>query len=254
MGRPVAAGEIFDPYSVNRAEWSGDHDPFPGNIIPASRLNPVSVKLAALMPGPNTTEILPAVADLSNPLDIDTFAGRVDFVHSRKIWSSDTSFIQDQNVVTAPIFGLPLDGNTGLLLLSNDRQLGVGWTHVFSPTNLSEFRLGYVRNLRLALPAQSNLDVNSQFGIPLPYPGNGVGGLANMAISGYTTLGTQAGTFKQLMNKYELSENYTIIRGPHTFKFGVQAQTKLFENDNSCNNCRGVYSFNGVYTQQMRLF
>ena len=57
------------------------------------------------------------------------------------------------------------------------------------------FGLSYTRNLRLTLPAQSDQDVNSQFGIGLPYPGNSVGGLANMSISGYTTLGTQAAPF-----------------------------------------------------------
>ena len=252
MGRPVAAGEIFDPFSVTRlANSAAIRDPFPGNVIPVSRINPVAQKLINLVPGPNTAGSPNFIADLSNPLNIDTFAGRVDLVHSTKDTIFGHFIYSDQSSVTAPIFGLPVDGNTGLLLLSDNRQLGLGWTHVFSPTNLSEFRLGYVRNLRLTRPAQSDVDVNAQFGIPLPYPGNGAGGLANIGISGYTTLGTQAGTFPQYMNKYELSENYTIIRGPHTIKFGAQAETKLFENDNSCNNCRGVYSFNGAYTQQI---
>src|SRR5205823_1780075 len=150
----------------------------------------------------------------------------VDLVQSTKDTIFGHFIYSDQSSVTAPIFGLPVDGNTGLLLASNNRQAGAGWTHVFSPTNPSEFRLSYTRNLRLTLPAQSDQDVNSQFGVALPYPGNGVGGLANMSISGFTTLGTQSGTFPQYMNKYELSENYTWIRGRHTMKFGAQAETK----------------------------
>ena len=161
LGRPVAAGQIFDPFSVTRlANGAAIRDAFPGNIIPASRLNPVSQKLINLVPGPNTSGSPNFIADLSNPLDIDTFAGRVDFVHSTKDSIFGHFIYSDQSSVTAPIFGLPVDGNTGLLLASDNRQLGAGWTHIFSPTNLSEFRLSYTRNLRLTRPSQSDQDVN----------------------------------------------------------------------------------------------
>jgi len=56
MGRPVAAGQIFDPFSVTRlASGAAIRDPFPGSIIPASRMNSVSQKLINLVPGPNTS-------------------------------------------------------------------------------------------------------------------------------------------------------------------------------------------------------
>jgi hypothetical protein len=42
---------------------------------------------------------------------------------------------------------------------------------------------------------QLNTDVNGKLGIPFPFQGPGFGGLANIGISGFTTLGSAAGIF-----------------------------------------------------------
>ena len=251
LGRSVNAGQIFDPLSVRRLpNGVAIRDPFPGNVIPVGRLNPISKRILDLVPGPNLTGSPNFAKSLSNPLNIDTYVGRVDLVQS----ASDTLFghfnYSNQDGTTAPILGFPIDGNTGLLLLNENRQLGAGWTHVFSPSVLSELRIGYARNVRLTQPAQEDKNLNAEFGIPFPNPGPGLGGLAQLSIAGFTALGTQNGTFPQYMNKYEITEHVTVIKGRHTMKAGVQAQLKLFQNRNACNNCRGALAFNGNYTQQ----
>jgi hypothetical protein len=81
MGRPVNAGEIYDPLSLQHLmNGSAIRNPFPGNIIPVSRLNPVSKTLIDLAPPPNTSGSPNYVRDLSSPLDIDQFVGPVDWI------------------------------------------------------------------------------------------------------------------------------------------------------------------------------
>ena len=55
MGRSYPLGTIFDP-ATTRSIGNGQYvrDPFPGNIIPASRLDPNAVKLLNLFPAPRT--------------------------------------------------------------------------------------------------------------------------------------------------------------------------------------------------------
>jgi len=251
LGRPVYRGQIFDPFSVRRLpSGAAIRDAFPGNVIPLSRMNPVSKKLIDLVPPPNTAGAFNFVRSLSAPLNYDTFVGRIDWVRSEKNMLASHFIYADQHSSRSPVLGLPIDGGNGVFLTSNQRQFGLGWTHVFTENHLNEFRLGYVRNTRLTLAAQFNEDLNARFGIPFAFPGPMLGGMASIQISGFTTLGTSAGTFPQFVNKYEASESYSWTRGPHSFKFGFRAGLKLFQNQKSCNNCRGVLQFNGVYTRQ----
>jgi hypothetical protein len=223
--------------------------PFAGNIIPASRINPVSQALINLVPPPNTSGNPNFIWDLSSPLDIDTYAGRVDWMRSTKNTVFGHFIYSDQNSSSGPILGLPIDGG-GYTLLSNQRQLAIGWTHVFSPNSLNDLHLGYLRNHRLTQELQFNQDLNAKYGIPFPYPGNGLGGMALITITGYASLGSYNGAFPQFVNKYEVNEGYTLIRGRHTMRFGFQSELKTFENRQACNNCRGAFTFNGLYTQQ----
>lgn len=251
LGRPIARGQIFDPFSVRRlANGSAVRDPFPNNVIPGSLINPVSRRLIDLVPPPNTSGSPNFIRDLSNPLNIDTFVGRMDWIKS----SSDSVFghfiYSDQHSTAAAILGLPADGG-GTDLRSNQRQFGMGWTRIFGPTRLNELRLGYVRNHRLTRQLQSEEDLNSEYGIPFPDWGPGLGGMAFSTITGFTSIGSGAGTFPQFVDKYELADNFNWIRGAHSLKFGFQGQLKTFRNRNACNNCRGVMNFNGVFTRQV---
>lgn len=122
---------------------------------------------------------------------------------------------------------------------------------MFSAGNLNELRAGYVRNTSLREAVQSNDDLNAQFGIPFPYPGPNVGGMAALTIAGFTQIGTtQHAPFFQYINKYELSDSYTAIRGAHTLKLGFRAALKLFQNQKNSNWGRGWLDFNGVFTRQ----
>src|SRR5262249_39685168 len=102
---------IYDPATGN-AEGTG-RTPFPGNIIPADRINPISAKLMALLPAPNVASssgsnnylaLLPYHKDTPsydfkgdyNYSDKDRFSGR--FSYARPV------------VFQAPAFGTVAGG------------------------------------------------------------------------------------------------------------------------------------------------
>src|SRR5262249_9771519 len=213
MGRPVGQGQIFDPFSIRRLpNGTAVRDPFPGNMIPLNRMNSVSKPLIDLAPRPNASGSPNFIRDLSNPLNIDTFAGRVDWVHSAKDSLFAHFIYSDQHSLSDGILGLPIDGG-GFTLGSNQRHFGLGWTHVFGPDKLNDLRLGYLRNHRDTRQLAPNERLNEKYGIPFPFPGPGLGGMASMGIAGFSSLGTNGGTFPQFVNKYELADNFTLIRG-----------------------------------------
>jgi len=117
------------------------------------------------------------------------------------------------------------------------------------PTDLNELRAAYLRNYSHMLPAQYDQDLNSKYGLPYPIAGPFVGGLTLLQISGFTSIGTTS-TFFQIINKYELNDSYTAIRGGHVLKFGFRGASKTFYNQINCNGCRGILTFNGAYTRQ----
>jgi hypothetical protein len=256
-GSTVAAGQIFDPSSLQiLSNGTAIRDPFPGNIIPAARINPVAKTLIALTPPP----MLPIavnnfVRSISAPVDSDNFLGRVDWTHSAKNTIFSHVGYTSQWSTTDCLFGLPLCGGAGNggISTNENRQLTLGWTHLFGPTTINEFRIGYTRTGAVRDLLGSNTDYNGQYGIPFPFEGPHMGSLANLSITGYTGLGGAAsgGPYFQFVNKFEVSDNVTVIRGKHSMKFGFSGRLKLFHNQWSANFGHGAETFSGAYTRQL---
>lgn len=253
LGNPVLSGEIFDPLSLSRLpDGTAIRNPFPNNVIPVSRFSPVAKQLINLVPPPNNARAPNFVRNLGNPFNIDAFVGRIDLPLSEKNNFFSHFLHSDQQSFTDPILGLPIDGAGASINGQRARHFTLGWTHIFNPTTVNEFRAGYVRNASIQLQAQYNQDLDSKYGLPFPSPsGPSVGGMSTMTISGFTSLGSASfGPGLQYIDKGELSDSYTAIRGRHTLKFGVRAGLKTFYNQVNCLNCRGSLTFNGAFTQQ----
>jgi hypothetical protein len=254
-GASVAAGMIYDPFSTQTLpNGTAVRTPFPGNVIPPSKINPVSAKLIALTPLPELPGSPNFIRSVSNPLDTDNFVGRVDFTLSSK----DTFFSHvtwlSQWTTTQCLFGLPLCGGAGNGGINNaeNRQYTAAWTHVFTPTTINQFQIGYVRSGQYRDLLGSNTDYNGQFGIPFPFQGPHMGSLAYLGITGYTGLGGAGtgGPYFQFVNKFEVSDNVTLVRGSHSLKFGFDGRLKLFHNQWSSNFGHGQEDFTGVFTRQ----
>ncbi|HYM07307.1 MAG TPA: TonB-dependent receptor, partial [Terriglobales bacterium] len=243
-GHMTYSGELFDtrqtqasaasPTGFCGVPFGYNANGTPSNVIPSAKQDPLGAKLANLFPAPNVTGN--GYNFLSNPvLNQDRNQGdvRVDQVFS----GSDTAFYRfsasRQPSIIPGAFGGLADG--GGFFTGNEQINGynaaISETHIFSPTRINELRLGYNRAHTSRFQFNSNKDVSGQIGFPnVPYaPGTNNGGLPQLTFSDSATLGSP--TFlpsNEIQNTYSVTDNFTLIRGAHSFKFGGEFRPEEF--------------------------
>jgi hypothetical protein len=210
--------QIFDP--VNG-------EPFSNNLIPAQRLNSVSLRLQNYFPQPNAN--LPNGANYSwvHPFDDDYFRAGFPFVRIDHEFSSANSFNAKW---TRRITPFVLASNLPQLFwtrLRSHGQFGISDTHVFNPKFINTFTFGwshdYIEDGK-DISGQSPIkgsDVLSQTGLLGVNPGNFTGaGFPAIHIGQMQDLATEPGGVKANDDTFSFENNITLIKGSHTFKFG----------------------------------
>ncbi|MGA2429444.1 MAG: TonB-dependent receptor [Candidatus Acidiferrum sp.] len=275
LGRTYALGQVFDP-STTRPITCGVADPvsgltapctgvpagtqlgfvrepFPGNIIPANRLDPNAIKLLNLFPAPNLPGLFNNYA--SNPVlsnNADQFDVRIDHNISQKdsIFGR-VSYVDNPTFIPGPFTGIADGGSFS----SGDQEarslnIVVSETHMFSPTLINEARAGYNRIAAQRLqPNADTAGIPAQFGIQGIPQGDSNGGLGSIFITGLNTLGSnQYLPSIELSTTSQFTDNLTKAMGRHTFKVGFQYQ-RLGFNILQPPSGRGTWSFSGVYTE-----
>lgn len=137
----VLSEKIYDPLT-GRLDSQGRiiRDPFPGNIIPANRINPgmkfIVDKLIPLPNRPGTVNNLLAARGQSNDRDMVVLRADHTFGPNDTIWGR----MLEQRV------GQVIPNVSGLYVSQNRydvRNYGGGWNHVFSPTTVLEVKYGF---------------------------------------------------------------------------------------------------------------
>ena len=249
-GNPTYQGEIFNSRLTQSVPVSAAYPSgmcgvpigvgaggVPTNIFPASgpnAINPTAARIAALYPAPLAGFNVGGnnyMVDPKKQLDQNNFDIRVD----HRITNSDDFFArfsyEDQPIVTPGPFPNYLDGG-GFTSGNQDnayRSVAISETHIFSPTLINEFRLGYNRINSHRLQPFANTDVSGQLGlIGVPFA-PGTGGLPSICFSNYSCIG--ASDFLpsvEKQNSYVLSDNVTWNRGRHSLKVGVEIHKEQF--------------------------
>ena len=253
LGRTFPAGTIFDPATTRVAGNSYIRDPFPGNILPASRIDPNAVKLLDLLPDPtrngifNNYVVAPVFAD-----DIDSFDIRIDENLSEKgRFFGRYSYNNLRRIHPGPFPGYADGGDS--LVNSNLNDLAqnglLGETHIFSPNFVNEFRIGINREHALWLQPFGDVPgIPEQFGIHgVPQnPQNGglpqfnVGSLSRFGSYGFLP-SSKYGTTPQI------TDDLTFTRGVNTLKIGFEGQRVIYPFTQPPQS-RGALSFSGVFT------
>ncbi len=146
LGRPVYTNEIFDPLT-SRPDPANPgqvlRDPFPGNRVPVGRINPATLQyISHYYPLPNLNVADGVFPNLrftgANNTASDILGGRIDHQFSQ----NDNLFVRfnrAKQTLTTPE-GLPTYSH---YLLNYGQQAALGYTHVFNPQTLLNFRYGY---------------------------------------------------------------------------------------------------------------
>lgn len=231
--------------------------PFPGNRIPASRIDAAASTIMSLLPAPNATGTRDAAngRQASNYVLNETLAAenheatvRVDhhtgpdnrfFLRGTYYDLNIPSFSRIPGVLD-PALG-PTDTRGG--------QLAFGWTRAWSSALISEANIGYSRDDPRTVPPSLGVDVGQTLGIARSaFPAT-----PRMTISGYEPLGLNANTYRrQLNNITQLSLAVTKGAERHAIKSGAQLRLNGFDVYNPGANFAGVYTFNGELTSPTR--
>lgn len=275
LGRTYALGQIFDP-STTRAVTCGVADPvtginlpcsgmpagsqvgfvrepFPGNILPASRLDPNAIKLLNLYPAPNGPGLFnnysadPILKNNANQFDI-----RIDHNFSEKdsIFGRVT-YVNNPELIPGPFPGIADGGSfaDGDQSAKSSNSV-VSETHLFSASLVNEARAGFNRIVSTRLQPNANTpNIPAQFGIQgVPQvPDNG--GLGSLFITGLTTLGSnQYLPSVEYSDTLQFTDNLTKQLGRQSLKVGFEFQKLRFSILQPPSG-RGTWSFSGVYTE-----
>ncbi len=277
LGRSFPLGSVFDP-ATTRTIFCGVPDPtsgitppcpsgtpsgsaigfarepFTGNQIPSSRIDPNAVKLLDLFPSPNG----PGLFDnfTSDPIlrnTINQFDVRVDQnFNERDQMFGSVSYSNEPEYLPGPFQGYA-DG--GAFAQGYQTAVSINTalseTHLFSSTLVNEIRLGYSRIAASRLqPFADNLtNIPGQFGIQgIPQVSHN-GGLPQITLEGMNTLGSNPFLPSVEYNSTEqLSENFTAVKAAHTLKAGFEGQHIRFSILQPPYG-RGGWAFDGVYTE-----
>lgn len=233
-----AAGRLIPIYDST----TGDvRQLFPGNVIPRSRLDPVSQKILDITPLPNRTPsnaftnsenyetiVVPTTDSSQYNGRIDHRFGERNTIMGRFSWFEHIPF-QKQVIFPGDMFGRKdVMGNKNIALSD---------VHAFSPTLIHEFRIGAVRQAFTFADASLGGDWPRKFGLPDSVPADV---MPRLSVAGYTMIGYGT-TGKRGSLNWNFQDMVTAIRGNHTFKFG--GEHRLLRGDN-----RQIASPSGLFT------
>jgi len=250
--------QIYDPLSTRMVNGQVVRDPFIGNLIPQNRISPIALKVLTKVPAPNRAPIdITGTNNFgsttnTNATDRKAVTARIDYDLSSKdkffyrlLWD-DGPFQYDGpwpgdpdakgiRAVSGDISGRnPYDPDDMVLLPWSKMQMG-GWTRVFSPTVISDFRFAYNTRSWGGHHSSAGLNLPAQFGIPIPDPvaktldkfGDPNNAVPNFNVAGYRMPGNGwlgAGDYQLPMRDWNLIESLTWVRSSHQFKIGYETR------------------------------
>jgi outer membrane receptor protein involved in Fe transport len=228
--------------------------PFPGNTIPAPRIDPVAARIMALVPLPNTSAgsdnfiRQPNVEDES-----DRFLARVDL----PIGNSDNLFaryiVSDRFRFVPGWFGGVLDGTStsawGRNYLKSHAAV-LGWTKVLGSSLVNEARFSYARGVNDGTQdpfGESGMDQIGFRGVP--NDPRVAGGIVGMDIDGHIRLGSPNFMPKfQHTDQFQWLNTLTWLRGKHQVKFGADIMMPMQNEYFDVAPTRGNLRFQATFT------
>ena len=219
---------------------------FPGNVIPASRIDPVAQRILGYIPAAQTNAATNNYV-FNSPSNEDDHSWnlRIDQVIS----ANQTFYVRasSQRTDLAPSSPLPPDGQ-GNYVSGGDGQISDNKSAVFvhnavwSPTVVSAIRLGWNH-----LVWDNTVPDQALRGVGIPGVDASQPGFSSIAITGYRSLGVTNVPNADNSTNVQLSGDVSWTKGPHTMKTGVQAywlRTDFLSSQRSS----GIFNFNGQYT------
>jgi hypothetical protein len=235
---------IYDPNTFSAD--TGKRTPFPNNIIPSNRINPISQGLLKYyLPGASLNQRPSNLfASPQNTLNDDQYGIRIDAALSAR-QSIFGQFLHENSPAVQPGI-MPLSG----AFYPNQNELWmVQQTFTLRPNLINTVRLGASRNLALfANQARTQGDILDPLGIPNTDDGRGV---IAVSLQGYSGFGRANGDLGNIDNNYQLDEGMNYIRGTHNLQFGAGVRYIRTWQQNANANANGSLQYQAQFSAQL---
>ncbi len=247
-----ASGElirIYDPATVrNNPNGSGQiRDPFPGNIVPTDRFDPIARRIVDFWPSPNRVPNNPFTFTQNfqdqalTKTDWTQMNTRVD----HRFTDNNTMFFRYTHArhhsLGNSIYLDPTVGQNREDIQIN-RNIMISDTHVFSPTLINNLRVGLMRQSFDFASINSGKDWPSKLGLPSSVPDEQFPQLN----FGFGTVGGEAYGTRGSLN-WDIQNLITKIAGNHSVKIGYNHRV-LYGGNRQGSALSGNYNFTGLTT------
>jgi len=247
---------IYDPATGNPDTGVG-RQPFGNNQIPDSRISPIAKKILAMVPLPSLgTGITNNYASSTTRIkDSNSFDVKVDHQQTDKDRFSVRYSLQRPVVTDPGRFGIAGGGGKGFAGTGVNRtqSAGINYTRLFSPTFISEARVGLGRYSNVAETVDAGTNASQAIGIKGVNLDRWTSGLTSMNISGYANplVGYAGGLpWNRAGTNINFVNNWTKTLQNHTIKFGVdirRVRDELLQTQDN-GGSRGQYQFGNNQT------
>jgi hypothetical protein len=228
---------IYDPKSAA---------PFPNNVVPASRFDPVAAGLLRYFPSPSYADVVQNYRFvITDPSTSHNIGVRFNAPLNNKDRLNFNFQKQNSNSDAHQLFGFLDTGATSGLSFST------GWSHSFRPrlNNSATFSISRSRNLTTPFFAYTEnvaatLGINGTSQDPINY------GPPALSFTNFSSLSD--GTPNLSRNQTAtFSDNFTwVLKRKHNLTFGF-TYNRLQQNSENYQNARGSFSFSGLATSQL---
>jgi hypothetical protein len=243
---------LYDPFSVSTATGTPLRAPFAGNIIPASRQDPVAQKIITFWPTPNRPSPNPAQPWVQNygfsgkwPRDYDMFVTKIDHRFSTA-WSTFFRLNKGNGKLVFPFDfnGIATAGRN----VVNRPHFGVSWgnTVLLNARTTFDLRLGYAYGKEDNVPWSNGFDLASLgFGADFirlvqrqAFP--------TIAVTGFNSLATSP-LIQDVGRTWVMQSNVSQQRGKHILKAGADLRL-IYGNFFRNTNPSGTFSFSNAWS------
>lgn len=237
---------IYDPETtVDRVR-----QPFPGNIIPPNRIDPVALAMVPYWPQPNQQGTITGAnnftANGSNKFVRNIVVARVDHQFSQKDQVMVRYYINDSDTDNRGVYGIPESDPNAVLSANQNSSILGSYIHLFQPTLINDFRVTRLRRFGGSQSYVLGEDFPGQFGL------RGVSDEAFpiMNITGFGGLGREPfRRNRRPSDDVQFLDSLSWFRGKHAFKFGGEYRRGYF-NDNRDLSSSGQFSFTPAISGQ----
>jgi hypothetical protein len=231
--------------------------PFPGNTIPASRLDPTAKILSTYWGQPNAAGV--PFTNLNNYSNNASVGGSNDEYNTRL----DHSVSDKQRMFGRFTYwnnlSLPVEPYNNAVCQDRctetwtTKSAVIGDTYTLSPTTIADLRIAWVRFVYDRTPTLLGLNLASVFALPANLQNQvSFAVLPTPVVQGFSDVFTSQGpgsVIHQRNDSYSLYPSVTKIAGGHTLKFGGEVRRQI-TNYIQSNVGSGLYNFDNLFTSQ----